>query len=89
MVTVVFFAATVLFGSLGRPLTVVFIVPVSCVNMFLAFCLFKLGFSRKKFTSFMLLYNVAMGTDVCVLGRCGTVEGECPLLLPMHTFAGT
>lgn len=78
IIAIIFITSSVLFNSLRKPLSVIFVIPVSYIGVFLTFYWFKLNFDQGGFASFIILCGVTVNASIYILYECTQVMERNP-----------
>ncbi|MFT4751517.1 MAG: multidrug efflux pump subunit AcrB [Bdellovibrionota bacterium] len=68
-VLLIFFICAVLFESLRQALNIVFLIPVSCIGIFITFYYFNVRLDQGGYTSFLLVTGLAVNGLILVVNE--------------------
>lgn len=67
VIVIIYFICAILLESLGQPLAIIGLIPISFTGLFLTFYLFKLNFDQGGWAAFILLSGLAVNAGLYIL----------------------
>lgn len=86
IISIIYFACSILFNSLKQPLAIIFVIPVSYIGVFSTFYWFKLNFDQGGFASFVLLCGITVNASIYIISEYNKIRKHRPLMHPYKAY---
>ena len=77
-VVLIFFICAVLFESIRQSLNIIFLIPISCIGIFLTFYLFNVRLDQGGYTSFLLVTGLAVNGLILIVNEFNYLRKRYP-----------